>query len=74
MTVCDQGGASAQETGSTSVELRTQRGELLDRQQILRAAGGETLTMDGVPLTYGKRNQKDDSDFANPWFVSRGKP
>jgi 3'(2'), 5'-bisphosphate nucleotidase len=39
---------------------------------ILRAAGGRVLTMDGQPLTYGKRNQADDSDFANPWFVATG--
>jgi 3'(2'), 5'-bisphosphate nucleotidase len=39
----------------------------------LRAAGGETVTMDGNPLAYGKRNQKSDVDFANPYFVSRGK-
>lgn len=53
---------------------RTMEWDTAAGDAILRAAGGETLTMDGTPLTYGKRNQKDDSDFANPWFVSRGKP
>ncbi len=53
---------------------RTMEWDTAAGDAILRAAGGETLTMDGLPLAYGKRNQKDDSDFANPWFVSRGKP
>lgn len=53
---------------------RTMEWDTAAGDAILRAAGGETLTMEGTPLTYGKRNQKDDSDFANPWFVSRGKP
>ena len=39
---------------------------------VLRAAGGSTQTLDGEPLAYGKRNQPDDSDFANPHFVARG--
>jgi 3'(2'), 5'-bisphosphate nucleotidase len=37
---------------------------------VLRAAGGGTRTLDGEPLTYGKRNQPDDSDFANPNFIA----
>ncbi|MEI2300612.1 3'(2'),5'-bisphosphate nucleotidase CysQ [Ensifer sp. MJa1] len=53
---------------------RTMEWDTAAGDAVLRAAGGETLTMEGTPLTYGKRNQKDDSDFANPWFVSRGKP
>ncbi|MGH6808005.1 MAG: 3'(2'),5'-bisphosphate nucleotidase CysQ family protein, partial [Ensifer adhaerens] len=52
---------------------RTMEWDTAAGDAILRAAGGETLTMEGTPLTYGKRNQKSDSDFANPWFVSRGK-
>ena len=39
---------------------------------VLRAAGGVTATLDGKPLTYGKRNQPDDADFANPFFIARG--
>lgn len=52
---------------------RTMEWDTAAGDAILRAAGGETLTMEGVPLTYGKRNQPTDSDFANPHFVSRGK-
>ena len=36
---------------------------------VLRAAGGETRMLDGTPLTYGKRNQPQDADFANPNFI-----
>lgn len=40
---------------------------------VLRAAGGITLTLDGLPLTYGKRGRKDLRDFANPDFIAWGK-
>jgi 3'-phosphoadenosine 5'-phosphosulfate (PAPS) 3'-phosphatase len=30
------------------------------------------MTLDGNDLLYGKRDQADDSDFANPWFVASG--
>ncbi len=40
---------------------------------ILRAAGGITLTLDGLPLTYGKRGRPDLRDFANPDFIAWGK-
>lgn len=53
---------------------RTMEWDTAAGDAILRAAGGETLTMEGTPLTYGKRNQRHDSDFANPWFVARGRP
>ena len=39
---------------------------------VLRAAGGKVLDMQGQPLVYGKRQQANDSDFANPWFVAAG--
>jgi 3'(2'), 5'-bisphosphate nucleotidase len=39
---------------------------------VLRAAGGSTVTLDGLPLTYGKTAQMHDSDFANPNFISWG--
>lgn len=52
---------------------RTMEWDTAAGDAILRAAGGETLTMDGNPLIYGKRNQSRDVDFANPYFVSRGK-
>ncbi|WP_414899389.1 3'(2'),5'-bisphosphate nucleotidase CysQ [Rhizobium cremeum] len=40
---------------------------------ILRAAGGITLTLDGLPLSYGKRGRPDLRDFANPDFIAWGK-
>lgn len=52
---------------------RTMEWDTAAGDAVLRAAGGETVTMDGNPLTYGKRNQASDADFANPHFVSRGK-
>ncbi|MEW5422800.1 3'(2'),5'-bisphosphate nucleotidase CysQ [Amorphus sp. 3PC139-8] len=39
---------------------------------VLRAAGGVTVTLDGVPLGYGKRGRADAKDFLNPWFVASG--
>jgi 3'(2'), 5'-bisphosphate nucleotidase len=39
---------------------------------VLRASGGETHTLDGAPLVYGKRNQAHDTDFANPNFIAAG--
>ncbi|PDT84601.1 3'(2'),5'-bisphosphate nucleotidase CysQ [Sinorhizobium sp. BJ1] len=51
---------------------RTMEWDTAAGDAILRAAGGETLAIDGGPLAYGKRNQPNDSDFANPWFISRG--
>jgi 3'(2'), 5'-bisphosphate nucleotidase len=52
---------------------RTMEWDTAAGDAVLRAAGGETVTMDGNPLFYGKRNQGFDVDFANPHFVSRGK-
>jgi len=52
---------------------RTMEWDTAAGDAVLRAAGGETLTMDGNALIYGKRNQASDVDFANPFFVSRGK-
>jgi len=40
---------------------------------VLRAAGGSTTRIDGTAFVYGKRSQADDSDFANPWFIARGR-
>jgi 3'(2'), 5'-bisphosphate nucleotidase len=40
---------------------------------VLRAAGGRVCTMDGQALSYGKRNQAKDVDYANPWFVAAGR-
>lgn len=51
---------------------RTMEWDTAAGDAVLRAAGGTTLCLDGTPLTYGKRNQTLDIDFANPSFVSRG--
>lgn len=52
---------------------RTMEWDTAAGDAVLRAAGGQTLTLDGSPLSYGKRNQAQDSDFANPTFVASGK-
>ena len=51
---------------------RTMEWDTAAGDAVLRAAGGSVRTMDGQPLLYGKRNQSDDVDFANPWFVASG--
>ena len=40
---------------------------------VLRAAGGITLTLDGTPLTYGKRGTPGVDDFVNPPFIAKGR-
>jgi 3'(2'), 5'-bisphosphate nucleotidase len=40
---------------------------------VLRAAGGMTMTLDGRPLTYGKRGRAELADFVNPSFVAKGR-
>jgi 3'(2'), 5'-bisphosphate nucleotidase len=52
---------------------RTMEWDTAAGDAVLRAAGGMTMTLDGKPLTYGRRNQANDADFANPSFVARGK-
>jgi 3'(2'), 5'-bisphosphate nucleotidase len=37
---------------------------------VLRAAGGHTRTLDRAPLLYGKIQQANDADFANPDFIA----
>ena len=49
---------------------RTMEWDTAAGDAILRASGGVTNTVDGKPLVYGKRCQKDDVDFANPWFIA----
>lgn len=49
---------------------RTMEWDTAAGDAVLRAAGGQTLTLDGKPLVYGKRNQANDADFANPWFFA----
>jgi 3'(2'),5'-bisphosphate nucleotidase len=51
---------------------RTMEWDTAAGDAVLRAAGGSVRTLDGRPLTYGKRGQADDADFANPWFVASG--
>lgn len=49
---------------------RTMEWDTAAGDAILRAAGGRMRRADGGPFLYGKRNQADDVDFANPWFVA----
>ncbi|MDL2400671.1 3'(2'),5'-bisphosphate nucleotidase CysQ [Rhizobium mayense] len=51
---------------------RTMEWDTAAGDAILRAAGGSTLTLDGRPLSYGKTDQSDDCDFANPNFICWG--
>lgn len=52
---------------------RTMEWDTAAGDAVLRAAGGMTRTLDGQPLAYGKRDQSDDEDFANPHFIASGK-
>ncbi len=52
---------------------RTMEWDTAAGHAVLRAAGGRTVTLDGAPLVYGKRDQADDEDFANPRFVALGR-
>lgn len=47
---------------------RTMEWDTAAGHAILAAAGGQVLTLDGLPLTYGKR----DRGFDNPHFVALG--
>ena len=49
---------------------RTMEWDTAAGDAVLRAAGGETRTLDGALLAYGKRNQPHDADFANPNFIA----
>ncbi|WP_448500649.1 3'(2'),5'-bisphosphate nucleotidase CysQ [Sphingomonas sp.] len=51
---------------------RTMEWDTAAGDAVLRAAGGKVRTLDGAPLTYGKRGQVGEPDFANPWFVAHG--
>ncbi len=53
---------------------RTMEWDTASGDAILRAAGGQVVCLDGTPLSYGKRNQACDSDFANPHFIATGDP
>lgn len=49
---------------------RTMEWDTAAGDAVLRAAGGRTRLIDGGLLNYGKRDQINDCDFANPWFVA----
>lgn len=51
---------------------RTMEWDTAAGDAVLRAAGGTTTLVDGGAFGYGKRDQADDVDFANPWFIARG--
>lgn len=51
---------------------RTMEWDTAAGDAVLRAAGGMTLTNDGLPLVYGKTDQATDTDFANPDFIAWG--
>ena len=53
---------------------RTMEWDTAAGDAVLRAAGGKVVTLLGDHLSYGKRNQADDIDFANPQFVAIGDP
>ncbi|WP_137387598.1 3'(2'),5'-bisphosphate nucleotidase CysQ [Rhodoligotrophos defluvii] len=49
---------------------RTMEWDVAAGHAVLEAAGGSVVTVDGAPLTYGKRER----GFANPGFIARGWP
>ncbi|CAK7257411.1 3'(2'),5'-bisphosphate nucleotidase CysQ [Shinella sp. WSC3-e] len=49
---------------------RTMEWDTAAGDAVLRAAGGQTRTLDGAPLLYGKTRQAHDADFANPNFIA----
>ncbi len=51
---------------------RTMEWDTAAGDAILRAAGGLTTTIDGVPLSYGNRGRQGEADFANPPFLALG--
>lgn len=51
---------------------RTMEWDTAAGDAVLRSAGGRVETLDGHALTYGKRFQNTDGDYANPYFVAFG--
>jgi 3'(2'), 5'-bisphosphate nucleotidase len=49
---------------------RTMEWDTAAGHAVLLAAGGSVTCLNGRSLTYGKRNQKFDTDFANPHFIA----
>ena len=57
----------------TSIRASAERWNGIRPPAMLSCAPRAACTfVDGQPLVYGKRNQPDDADFANPWFVATG--
>jgi 3'(2'), 5'-bisphosphate nucleotidase len=52
---------------------RTMEWDTAAGDAVLRAAGGMVATLDGEPLTYGKRGRPGVADFANPSFIAKGR-
>ncbi len=52
---------------------RTMEWDTAAGHAILSAAGGHVTNQDGSIFCYGKRNQPNDCDFANPPFLAFGK-
>jgi 3'(2'),5'-bisphosphate nucleotidase len=53
---------------------RTMEWDTAAGDAVLRAAGGIVADLDGRPVTYNKRDQGADVDFANGHFVAYGDP
>jgi 3'(2'), 5'-bisphosphate nucleotidase len=53
---------------------RTMEWDTAAGDAVLRTAGGRTTLIDGRLLRYGKRGQRDEKDFANPWFIADTSP
>ncbi|WP_022698871.1 3'(2'),5'-bisphosphate nucleotidase CysQ [Euryhalocaulis caribicus] len=51
---------------------RTMEWDTAAGHAVLVSAGGCVTTVDGQPLSYDKREQALDSDFANPHFIAYG--
>jgi 3'(2'), 5'-bisphosphate nucleotidase len=52
---------------------RTMEWDTAAGDAVLRAAGGSTSGLDGLPLKYGKISASGTVDFVNPDFISRGR-
>jgi len=52
---------------------RTMQWDTAAGDAVLRAAGGRTLTLEGIPLTYGPKEGKGLEAYANPWFLAEGR-
>jgi 3'(2'), 5'-bisphosphate nucleotidase len=50
---------------------RTMEWDTAAGDAVLRAAGGVTVDLEGVPLRYGKIGRENEADFANPDFIAR---